>query len=334
MAEVDSGPRLSVGVDDATSPVPGALVVIPWLIVLLAVVLAAWTVIRWNVRGRRDPLADVPPRPNTLAEDAILIAMGVYFLAVSLLSLIALETMSEGGTAASILVGNGGHLLGGLACLSIAHRRFVGGWSAMIFGATTQSAPTLRPHSNATKKSGDATPTPGSAPTIALAETCGHGHRRVIGVIAVTLIIAVGLCPLIAEATVWLYHSLRPDGDVAVHPTLVALGSSSEPWYSVMMLWMGAAFIAPMAEELFFRGLLQTWLAQRLHSRWRAIALSAIAFGLAHSGQPQAIPALFVLALLLGLAYERTGMLIVPIAVHAGFNLNTLVWQLLNTPRP
>ncbi|MFQ5494698.1 MAG: type II CAAX prenyl endopeptidase Rce1 family protein [Phycisphaerae bacterium] len=37
-----------------------------------------------------------------------------------------------------------------------------------------------------------------------------------------------------------------------------------------------------------------------------------------------------VLAVLLGFAYERTGRLTVPIAIHAAFNLKTLIWASLS----
>ena len=49
----------------------------------------------------------------------------------------------------------------------------------------------------------------------------------------------------------------------------------------------------------------------------------ALAFTLVHA-QVHALPAL-LLGVLLGLAYERTGSLLVPILVHALFNLKTLI---------
>jgi membrane protease YdiL (CAAX protease family) len=97
-------------------------------------------------------------------------------------------------------------------------------------------------------------------------------------------------------------------------------------------LWIGAVVVAPIAEEAFFRGLLQTFLAGVVRSRWLAIGLTAVAFGIVHFSQPHVIPALIVLGLLIGYAYERTGTLVVPVLIHAGFNLKTLVWDAFGTP--
>ena len=53
------------------------------------------------------------------------------------------------------------------------------------------------------------------------------------------------------------------------------------------------------------------------------------AFGAVHFAQPHAIPALVVLSLLIGYAYERTGSLVAPVVIHAAFNLKTLIWSAL-----
>ena len=41
---------------------------------------------------------------------------------------------------------------------------------------------------------------------------------------------------------------------------------------------------------------------------------------------PASMPGLFVLALCLTLAYEASGSLIVPLVMHAGFNLSQLLY--------
>jgi hypothetical protein len=141
-------------------------------------------------------------------------------------------------------------------------------------------------------------------------------------------VIAIGVCPLIRDATVWLVQWARPDMTFAPHPTLDALSDGSLSPARVGILWLGAAVIAPTAEEIFFRGALQNFLHRQAGS-YAAIGLSALAFAMVHFTQPHALPALFFLGLLLGFSYARSQSLTIPILVHAAFNLKTLVWESL-----
>lgn len=95
------------------------------------------------------------------------------------------------------------------------------------------------------------------------------------------------------------------------------------------MLWFGAAVVAPFAEEVFFRGILQSAVRNMTRSPRAAILVASVVFAAVHLSQPHAIPALLFLGVSLGTAYERTGSLLVPVIVHAAFNLRTLIWQSL-----
>lgn len=101
------------------------------------------------------------------------------------------------------------------------------------------------------------------------------------------------------------------------HPMLEMIGRGRQPWLTLAAV--SAVVLAPLAEELFFRGLLQSLFRQVLRP-WGAILATSAIFAVVHIGQPQAIPALFALSVTLGYNYERTGRLIAPIAIHAGFN--------------
>src|SRR5690606_13618209 len=98
----------------------------------------------------------------------------------------------------------------------------------------------------------------------------------------------------------------------------------------------GALLLAPLSEELLFRGIFQTGLRRLLpgrpgsvRHRWLAILLASLVFGLMHLAVPQHVPALIVLAVILGYQYERTGSLVVPIFVHILFNAKSLLWHWL-----
>lgn len=69
---------------------------------------------------------------------------------------------------------------------------------------------------------------------------------------------------------------------------------------------------------------------QEAARRWAAILVASLIFGAVHyTAMPVSVPALFVLGLVLGYAYERSGSLWTPIGIHVGFNaLNTLVFLL------
>ena len=82
-----------------------------------------------------------------------------------------------------------------------------------------------------------------------------------------------------------------------------------------------AVMIAPMIEELFFRGFLLTYLKVYVKT-WPAILISAAIFALAHQNLDSVLP-LWVLGIILGVAYEHTGSILLPMGIHACFNLTT-----------
>ena len=89
-----------------------------------------------------------------------------------------------------------------------------------------------------------------------------------------------------------------------------------------------AVFVSPLLEELFFRGFLFTFL-KNYTSTWMALILSAGVFAFAHANLGSALP-LWLLGMVLGLAYQHTGSLLLPMCIHGCFNLMTAVGLLLD----
>ncbi len=89
-----------------------------------------------------------------------------------------------------------------------------------------------------------------------------------------------------------------------------------------------AVILFPVIEELFFRGFLLTFL-KNYTSTWMALVLSAGVFAFAHVNVGAAIP-LWFLGIALGIAYEHTGSLLLPIGIHACWNLVTALSLLLD----
>lgn len=83
-----------------------------------------------------------------------------------------------------------------------------------------------------------------------------------------------------------------------------------------------AIILAPLAEEILFRGFLYAWLKSHW-PRWMALLVTAVLFGAMHQHWPVFLP-LFLLGILLGFLYELTGSLWTCIGLHALFNAVTL----------
>jgi membrane protease YdiL (CAAX protease family) len=97
----------------------------------------------------------------------------------------------------------------------------------------------------------------------------------------------------------------------------------SSGWQARAAVCVVAVIVAPVTEELIFRGCLYGML-RSFAGRVPAIAISAILFALIHGHVPS-LPGLIVLAAGLALVYERCGSLWAPISMHAGFNALTIV---------
>jgi len=95
-------------------------------------------------------------------------------------------------------------------------------------------------------------------------------------------------------------------------------------WDGLWLLALGV-LAAPLCEEFIFRGLLQGGLRRSLPA-WQAIGIAAALFAMMHP--PAAMLPAFVLGLCAGLAYERSGALLAPMLVHAGYNAALLAYQL------
>lgn len=96
---------------------------------------------------------------------------------------------------------------------------------------------------------------------------------------------------------------------------------------TLLALIVSAAVIAPVLEEIVFRGVLQTSLLKVFGgSRWSALVYSAALFAIIHAWVVpwQSLFALFFLGLVFGYIYERTGSLYSAILCHALFNASNI----------
>ena len=80
-----------------------------------------------------------------------------------------------------------------------------------------------------------------------------------------------------------------------------------------------AVLAAPLVEELLFRGLIQTLIRSYIGRPWLSVILTSIPFAMVHENLTH-WPALFVLSMAIGYAYEKSGSLWQPLFMHAMFN--------------
>ncbi len=101
------------------------------------------------------------------------------------------------------------------------------------------------------------------------------------------------------------------------HPIIEFLQAGKSVWSIALVL--GAAVVAaPIAEEFFFRRILQGWLEIKFGD-W-AVVVSAFCFGLAHLGQGLGWVPLIGFGLAAGYLARRRGTILPSIVLHALFN--------------
>ena len=111
------------------------------------------------------------------------------------------------------------------------------------------------------------------------------------------------------------------------HPIIDFL-SAHRDWRSVAIVAVSAVVVAPVAEEFLFRRVLQGWL-EKAAGGAAAIAVSSLAFGLAHLGHGLAWLPLVLFGAVLGFLARQTGSILPGIIVHGLFNAVSVAIVLL-----
>ena len=116
-------------------------------------------------------------------------------------------------------------------------------------------------------------------------------------------------------------------GSEATPEQVLTEGIADTP-VQLLLAVLAAVVMAPIAEELLFRGLLHRGLRQRLRIV-PATIISSVLFAIVHvdvaASQPLALVGLTFVGVVLAVAHERTGSLLVPVVIHATHNAVTIV---------
>jgi membrane protease YdiL (CAAX protease family) len=126
--------------------------------------------------------------------------------------------------------------------------------------------------------------------------------------------------------------ALETIGIEAPEQEAVQVLRASGAWLNRLVLGITAIVLAPVAEELLFRGVLYPAIKQLGFPRL-ALWVSAALFGMIHGNLAALIP-LTVFAVALAWLYERTDNLVAPVAAHMMFNtVNFVMLFTLDTER-
>ena len=95
---------------------------------------------------------------------------------------------------------------------------------------------------------------------------------------------------------------------------------------AVGLMAFSAAIVAPIAEEVIFRGYLYP-VAKKYSGPWVGMLFSSLVFAAGHGNVPLMLP-LFLLGMIMAYSYEKTGSILAPISIHFCFNSATVLMQL------
>jgi membrane protease YdiL (CAAX protease family) len=152
----------------------------------------------------------------------------------------------------------------------------------------------------------------------------GVGRSILIGAGALALFWPIVQCTAAAAGYVAERVSGEPVDTIA-HDTLsLILDSPVDGW--LVLMGVLVVIVAPLLEEVMYRGILQRTLVGIGMGRWPAILMVSVIFALMHVGVARwhALAALLVLSVGLGWVYEKTGRLSAAISMHVLFNAANL----------
>ena len=135
--------------------------------------------------------------------------------------------------------------------------------------------------------------------------------------------VGIGVAVQLVAVPLLYWPIFRIFGDLDVEEPARQLADQAVTGLDVTLLLVMTVVMAPVTEEVFFRGLLQGALRDRFGTGW-AVFISSAAFAITHVQGVQ-FPALLLVGVVQGILVVRTGRLGPAIWSHASFNAVTVV---------
>ena len=169
------------------------------------------------------------------------------------------------------------------------------------------------------------------ARNVSLVEVFGLRRVRLARALAYALGFLAALLPLFVLVTDLAARQLGSDAQLQPLVELYQAGVKQRDWRVIWSTILAAAVIAPIGEEILFRGYLYPAMKRFIGAVPSGI-FGAVLFAAIHNNAV-GMPGLTLLALALTIAYEWSGSLLVPIFIHCFFNSLSLAvsaWMALS----
>ena len=154
----------------------------------------------------------------------------------------------------------------------------------------------------------------------ATAEEVGLSPLRWNGVwLLVGAIVAIAIIPL--RGILALAAQLLLEGNldsVTARGELFTSGGFSIGAF--FLAWVAIGILAPISEELFFRGLLHTWTMKYVDKFWVRGLITSTLFGIAHFDSLGVTLSAFIMGWVIAYCYEATRSIFMPIVIHVVTN--------------
>lgn len=122
-----------------------------------------------------------------------------------------------------------------------------------------------------------------------------------------------------------------PDFRMPNHSLIEMIEGDIPIWITIFAISL-AAVVAPIVEELLFRGILQNYMFSLTGKPWLSIFITSLLFAMVHGFTLKYHwPALFVLSCCMGYAYAKSGSLFRSMLVHTAFNSVSVASALITT---
>lgn len=133
------------------------------------------------------------------------------------------------------------------------------------------------------------------------------------------VVVALGMIPL--RGILALAAQLLLEGDFAsVNARSDLFTSGGFSIQAFLLTLLGIGILAPISEELFFRGLLHTWSMKYVERFWLRGLLTSALFGIAHLDSVGVAVSAFVMGWVIAWLYEQTNSILMPIVIHIATN--------------
>ena len=145
-----------------------------------------------------------------------------------------------------------------------------------------------------------------------------HGSRWRFQFLWIALLLGLAINPIRALLAL-IVQNLWGGGLEALEGRAEVIMGGGFSWPALIITLIGVGILIPIAEEMYFRGLLHNWFAEHFRF-WPRVLLSSTIFGLGHFDSIGVVISSFVMGIVIAIAYERSKTLWLPIAIHAVTN--------------